>query len=219
MSLRSGQSNHYGVRSLQSPVTDLYDGGLGRHSRPTGGLHSGFNQDVLMHHQSHAMLDEQRVRMTQEKSMLHAEIATQKSKYLKRMTNLERMLDQLKQEKRELQTVIETQKQSHKLEIMGKDQRYQEQFRELKDQQYKLQGQVPQFKEKLELYKKEFTQGNLLVGGETYVELKAKPEEQRSLKEFIQVKIYEQVDKYRSEIEQLRHSNDELGQENIALQM
>jgi hypothetical protein len=40
--------------------------------------------------------------------MLHSEIANQKSKYLKKMTNLERVLDQLKNEKRELQQVIET---------------------------------------------------------------------------------------------------------------
>lgn len=44
---------------------------------------------------------------------------------------------------------------------------------------------MPNFKEKLELYKKEFSTSSVLVSEETYVELKARPEEQRSLKEFI----------------------------------
>ena len=52
-----------------------------------------------------------------------------------------------------------------------------------------MQGQVPHFKEKIEAYKRELT--TVLVSEETYVELRAKPEEQRSLKEFIQVKVYE----------------------------
>jgi len=44
----------------------------------------------------------------------------------------------------------------------------------------------------------------LLVSEETYVELKAKPEEQRSLKEYIQVRVYEQVEKHMRETEHLR---------------
>lgn len=45
---------------------------------------------------------------------------------------------------------------------------------------------MPQFKEKLEAYKREFAAaGSLIVGEETFVELQAKPEEQRSLKEYL----------------------------------
>lgn len=45
---------------------------------------------------------------------------------------------------------------------------------------------MPSFKEKLEAYKKEFiSAGSLVVAEETYVELKAKPEDRRSLKEFL----------------------------------
>lgn len=42
-----------------------------------------------------------------------------------------------------------------------------------------------------------------------YIEIKAKTEDKRSLKEFIQVKVYEQVDKYLRELEALRLDNDE----------
>ena len=44
---------------------------------------------------------------------------------------------------------------------------------------------MPGFKEKLETYKKEFSASSLLISEESYVEMKAKPEEQRSLKEYL----------------------------------
>jgi len=44
---------------------------------------------------------------------------------------------------------------------------------------------VPNFKEKLDSYKKELNSQNILISEETYIELKSKPEEHRSLKEFI----------------------------------
>lgn len=43
----------------------------------------------------------------------------------------------------------------------------------------------------MDLYKKEINNQNLIVSEELYVEIKAKKEEARSLKEFIQVKVYE----------------------------
>ena len=92
-------------------------------------------------------------------------------------------------------------------------------MRDIKDQQFKLQGQVPNFKEKLEAYKKELAQHNILISEESYVELKAKPEEHRTLKEYIQVKVYEALDKYHREIENLRRENDLLVEDNMKLKM
>lgn len=54
------------------------------------------------------------------------------------------------------------------------------------------------------MYKKELSQISLLVSEETYVELKAKPEEQHSLKEYVQVRVFEQVAKFARETEGLR---------------
>ncbi len=53
---------------------------------------------------------------------------------------------------------------------------------------------------------------------ETYVELKASPEERRSLKEFLQVRIYESLERYQRELEGLRRENDELVEQSLALQ-
>jgi len=78
MSMRSGAS---GLGSIHSPATDALDW----HPRQA---------------QQPIMLDEQRIRHTAERSMLQAEIAREKSKYLKKVSNLERMLDRLKDEKR-----------------------------------------------------------------------------------------------------------------------
>jgi hypothetical protein len=70
---------------------------------------------------------------------------------------------------------------------------------------------VPNFKEKLEAYKKEFVgAGSLVVAEETYVELKARPQDRRSLKEFLQVRIYEALYNYQRELDSLRRENDEL---------
>jgi hypothetical protein len=41
------------------------------------------------------------------------------------------------------------------------------------------------FKEKLDSYKSEFSKHNLVVAEETYIELKAKPDQHQSLKEFV----------------------------------
>ncbi len=60
--------------------------------------------------------------------------------------------------------------------------------------------------------------GSLLVSQETYIELKATPEERRSLKEFLQVRIYEILEKYQHEIEGLRRENDELVEIRLSLE-
>lgn len=57
-------------------------------------------------------------------------------------------------------------------------------------------GEVPLFKEKLDSYKREFTKHNLVVAEETYIELKSTPEQSLSLKEFIQLKVYETLTSY-----------------------
>ena len=72
--------------------------------------------------------------------MLHAEIAKEKSKYLKKVSNLERIQDRLKDEKRQLQMLIESERQNFRMQMMQQEQKTTEQLRDLKDQQYKLQG-------------------------------------------------------------------------------
>ena len=71
----------------------------------------------------------------------------------------------------------------------------------------------------MDLYKKEFNNGVLLLSKESYVELKARPEDQRSFKEFIQVKVYETVEKYQRELEILRRENDELSEESMVIKL
>ena len=63
-------------------------------------------------------------------------------------------------------------------------------------------GEVPMFKEKLDAYKKEFTKQNLVVAEETYVELKSKQEHNLSLKEFVQIRVFEAVQNYAEDLNQ-----------------
>lgn len=49
--------------------------------------------------------------------------------------------------------------------------------------------------------------------------MKAKPEDQRSLKEYIQVKVYESVEKYHIEIDNLRIENADLVEESMTIKM
>ena len=62
-------------------------------------------------------------------------------------------------------------------------------IKELRDSQKNMVDQLPAFQEKLELYKQELGSHQLLISEEAYVELKMK--QNQSLKEFIQVKVYD----------------------------
>jgi len=57
------------------------------------------------------------------------------------------------------------------------------------------------------------------VSEEAYVEIKGKPDGDRSLKEAIQVKVYEALEKYQRELEILRQENDELLKEGNQLKV
>lgn len=73
-----------------------------------------------------------------------------------------------------------------------------------------MKGDIPHFKEKLESYKREFTKHNLVLSEEAYVELKATPEGNLSLKEFIQVKVYEALMGYCEDLNSNQGENKKL---------
>ena len=60
---------------------------------------------------------EARVRAEQQRSAMQAEVAQAKSRYLKRVSALERDLEKARSEKRELQHMLESQKHTFKLQI------------------------------------------------------------------------------------------------------
>jgi chromosome segregation ATPase len=67
--------------------------------------------------------------------------------------------------------------------------------------------QLPAFQEKLELYKQELAAHQLLISEEAYVELKVK--QNQSLKEFVQVKVYETLQSYLRDLDKQRYDNQE----------
>jgi len=113
-------SRHGGFNSVrQSP--DIL--GLNSHFMPSkiprtsaGQVHSGMVPD--------SMIDmEARVRHEQQRASMQAEIAHAKSRYLKRVSALERDLEKARSEKRELQHLIESQKHTFKLQLAQQDQK------------------------------------------------------------------------------------------------
>ena len=61
--------------------------------------------------------------------------------------------------------------------------KHQAELRDLREKH--ARGDVPLFQEKLNSYKQEFSKANLLIPEETYLELKNRPDQHLSLKEFI----------------------------------
>jgi len=72
--------------------------------------------------------------------------------------------------------------------------KHQADLRELREKH--ARGDVPLFQEKLNAYKQEFTKANLLLPEETYIELHNRPYDQLSLKEFVQIRVFETLKDY-----------------------
>ena len=68
--------------------------------------------------------------------------------------------------------------------------------------------QHPAFLEKLELYKQELACHQLLISEETYADLKTK--QNQSLKEFVQVKVFETLQTYLRDLEQYQFDNQQI---------
>ncbi len=86
---------------------------------------------------------EAKVRFEQHKLALEGEVSQVKSRYMKKLSQIERQLDQARSEKRELQLMLENQKQVFKVQAQQQEARTAEQLREIREQQRNLQGQVP----------------------------------------------------------------------------
>ncbi len=121
----------------------------------------------------------------QEKSLLQVENASLKSKFYRKITELEKMIEQQKGEKKQLQGVIQVQKQNYEFQLKEQEHNKQEVVRELRNQQKQLEAEAPQFKHKLEEMKLQLSGNSFDISEEAYVDIKGKPEERRSFKEWI----------------------------------
>ena len=71
-------------------------------------------------------------------------------------------------------------------------------MRDLKDAHAK--NEIPLFKEKIQSYKNDLKQQHLILSEEAYIELKNKPEHHLSLKEFVQVQVFETLIGYMNDL-------------------
>ena len=100
--------------------------------------------------------------------------------------------------------MIETQKQNFALQLAQHRQTTAAHVEHIRERQGNLETSVPKFKEHIDQYKQELQkEGSLVVSEEKYVEIKRKGP-QRSLKEEMQLKVYESLESYLRDIDNLR---------------
>lgn len=121
---------------------------------------------------------------------------------------MERAIERLRREKKQLEVANISQKKDFDIKILQQKQVTKEEMARIKEEQHELGQHGPHLKEKLTAYKNELK--NLLVSEDKYLELRTIPENKRNIKEFVQVKAYEVVKKFRDEVESLKRENEQL---------
>ena len=99
----------------------------------------------------------------------------QKSVFLKRANELERMISRLKSDKKALETVLETQKREFDYKLLERERSTKEELLELRKVQNQIEKEAPGLKQKMDMYRQELS--NVLVSEDAYLEMRTKAEE------------------------------------------
>ena len=94
------------------------------------------------------------------------EIANLKNSYQKKINGMERQMDQLKNENKQLQMTLENQKQNYKLQLTQQEQKTQDQMRTLKQQNHDFKENGQMHQQHINLYKQEFQTSHSLIVSE-----------------------------------------------------
>lgn len=172
-----------------------------------GGLGAGLGGDMEFGERS--VLED---RFKFENNYLQLQLANQKATFYKKAGELERAIDRLRREKKQMETVNVSQRKDYELKMLQQKQITKEELGRIQQDQQELGSNGPALKERLNAYKNELKQ--LLVSEDKYLELRSVAENRRNLKEYVQVKAYEMVKKYRDELEHLRRENEDLSDKN-----
>ena len=88
-----------------------------------------------------------------EKNHVQLEMANQKSVFLKRATELERAINRLKQEKKSMEVLLETQKWEFDYKLLDWEKQTKEELYALWKIQNQIENETPALKQKLEQYR------------------------------------------------------------------
>ena len=114
----------------------------------------------------------------------------------------------MKGEKKLLSSALETQKQNFKLQLIQYEKQHEQKSatsaNNLREEQKRQDAGAQLLREHISKLKSELAGSNFVVNEEKYIELKSKLEDHKTLKEFLQVKVYEIVEKYQKEIERTK---------------
>ncbi|CAI2385600.1 unnamed protein product [Moneuplotes crassus] len=149
-------------------------------------------------------------RFKHENNYLQLQLATQKANFYKKSGELERAIERLRREKKQLEANNVTQRKDHELKMIQQKQVTKEELERLQGDQREFGIHGPSMKERMNSYKNELR--TLLVSEDKYLDLRSVPENKRNLKEFVQVKAYELVKKYKDQSEDLKRENEDLAE-------
>lgn len=117
-----------------------------------------------------------------------------------------------------MRNVFASQEQHMKIEMIQEQQKTSQELKDLKEQNRQLIQEGPQFKDHLQSYKREFQSiSDLVILEEDYVNLSNRGDDNISFKEYLQVRVFEVVNKYQREIQTLKGEISEGQDETLQL--
>ena len=137
-----------------------------------------------------------------ENNYLQLQMANQKAEFYKRAGDLERAIERLKREKTQLESTSVNQRKDYELRLIQQKEITKEEIVRARDEGGQLGQDAPLLRDKIASYKAGLK--NLLVSEDKYLEIRSIPEAKRNIKEFVQVKAFETVKKYKDENDNLK---------------
>lgn len=192
--------DEYGRRIMDAIAPDLGAFGTG------SGLYHGMPEG------ERGVLEE---RYKFENNYLQLQLANQKADFYKKAGELERALERLRREKKELEMSSVNQRKDYEMRLIQQKEITREEIAKARDEGGQLGQDGPLLRDKVETYKSGLK--NLLVSEDKYLELRSIPEAKRNIKEFVQVKAYELVKKYKDENEALKRQIEDLSEKNLLI--
>lgn len=150
-----------------------------------------------------------------ENNYLQLQTANLKAEYYKRVGDLERAIERLRREKKEAEASNLNQRKEYEIRLLQQKEVAKEEVLRAREEGGQLGQDAPLLRDKISTYKSGLK--NLLVSEDKYLELRSIPEPKRNIKEYVQVKAYELVKKYKDQNESLRRQNEDLSDTNLKL--
>jgi len=143
------------------------------------------------------------------------EIRLMKDDYERQIKDLLIKLRSMQQEKELLERTCELQREKFRQEMRTYQEQTTLEIDALKSEYRKLQHEAPIIRERIDSLKEQLKV--ILVNEEQYMEIKRVPDRSRTLKDWVLVRVYEIVEKYKMDYENSRRDVEEMRIQNLYL--